>query len=239
MRRDQDENLGVRLAMAAGGAVVLLVPFAVIAALIVARAGWLRSVDAGVTDALHDFAVGHAGWVRFMDVWSLVFAPMVFRVAAAGLVVWLCRRRAWRTALWVAVTMIAGGVLGVVLKLLFGRHRPDLLDPVAHAPGYSFPSGHALTSALGSAVFLLALLPLVREHPRRRAALWAAAVVVPVITGLSRIFLGVHWTSDVVAGWLLGVAVVAATAAAFLATRRGRRPDVAVEGLDPREVRPG
>src|SRR3954464_9016096 len=94
------------------------------------------------------FAVGHAGWVRFMDVWSLVFAPTVFRVAAAALVVWLWRRGAGRTALWVAVTMITGGVLGVVLKLLFGRHRPDLLDPVAHAPGYSFPSGHALTSAL-------------------------------------------------------------------------------------------
>jgi membrane-associated phospholipid phosphatase len=58
--------------------------------------------------------------------------------------------------------------------------------------------------------------------------------VITVITGLCRIALGVHWTSDVLAGWLLGIAVVAVTAAAFEGTRgRRRRTPVPVEGLEP------
>jgi undecaprenyl-diphosphatase len=66
--------------------------------------------------------------------------------------------------------------------------------------------------------------------------LWAVAIVIPLITGVSRVGLGVHWTSDVVAGWLLGVAVVAATTAGFEAWRGrvGRRKvDVTGEGVEP------
>jgi membrane-associated phospholipid phosphatase len=221
MRRDHEHGLGVRLVVAAAGAVVLLVPFAVIAALVVARSGWLRELDASVADGLHSYAVGHRAWVRFMTVWSIVFHPTVLRIAAALLVVWLVRRRARPVAAWVAVTFVAGGAAGVLLKLLFGRARPELLDPVARAPGYAFPSGHAMTSALFAAVGLLVLLPPARRWPPvLRAALWIAAVLIPLVTGFSRIALGVHWTSDVLAGWLFGLAIVAVTAAGYL---RGRR----------------
>jgi membrane-associated phospholipid phosphatase len=229
----QEQTIGVRVAVAAAGAVVLLVPAALLGVLIVGNVGWLHRFDLHVTGAGHGWAIGHPGWVRFMEVWSLVFDPTSWRIAALGLVIWLARRRAWPLALWVAVTMTAGGVLGALLKLLVGRHRPDLLDPVARASGYSFPSGHALNNALAASVFLLVLLPV---FPRRRAVLWAAAIVIPLITGLCRIGLGVHWTSDVVAGWLLGVAVTAATATAYLSwrSRRGRRdPRPVSEGLEP------
>jgi membrane-associated phospholipid phosphatase len=209
----------VRLTVAATVAILLLVPFAVIAALIVTRAGWLRDLDASITGSLHTYAVGHPGWVRFMTWWSIAFHPTVLRLAGLALVVWLLRRGARAVALWVAVTFVAGGVLGAVLKLLFGRHRPDLLDPVARAPGYSFPSGHAMTSALAAAVFLSVLLKFVRNNALLRVTLWSVAVLVPLVTGLSRVALGVHWTSDVVAGWLLGVAVVAVTAG-----RRSKAP---------------
>ena len=229
-----DESLGVRLAVASIGAVLLLVPFALIAVLIVGNSAWLHGLDLRVTDALHGFALRHEWWVRLLELWSLVFHPMVWRVAALGLAIWLVRRASWSAAWWVAVTMTVGGLLGVVLKLLVGRDRPELLDPVARAAGYAFPSGHALNNALGAAVFLLVLLPLTRGRPRRRAGLWVAAVVIPVMTGISRVALGVHWTSDVVAGWLLGVAVVAATAAAFLARRRRHGPaELVTEGLEP------
>lgn len=225
-----DETIGVRVAVAAAGAVVLLVPAALIGVLVVGNVGWLHRFDLRVTAAGHSLAVGHPGLVRFMEVWSLVFDPNSWRVAALGLVIWLARRRAWPLAVWVAVTMAAGGVLGAVLKLLVGRHRPDLLDPVARASGYSFPSGHALNNALAASVFLLVLLPV---FPRRRLLLWAGAIVIPLITGLSRIGLGVHWTSDVVAGWLLGVMVTAATATAYLKWRGKRAPHPATQGLEP------
>jgi membrane-associated phospholipid phosphatase len=171
-----------------------------------------------------------------MAVWSYAFDPNVWRLGALILVVWLVRRGAARLAWWVVLTITLGGMLGAVLKLLVGRGRPDLLDPVAQATGYSFPSGHALNSALGAGVFLLVLLPFTSGRPGRRIALWTVVVVVPLVTGVCRVGLGVHWTSDVVAGWLLGVAVVVTTAAGFEAWRRhsGRRPvDVAGEGVEP------
>ncbi|MEV4639647.1 phosphatase PAP2 family protein [Actinoplanes sp. NPDC049548] len=219
-------RLGLRLTTAAVLAIAVLVPFALLAVLVVG--GWppLRDADAAVTDALHTWAVAHPGW-RDVTVWlTNVFAPNPLRVAALLLVVWLVRRRARRLALWVVTTMVVGGVLGALLKLLVGRHRPDLLDPVARAAGYSFPSGHALNAALTAGVFVLVLLPVVRH----RWALWTGAAAVTVLTGVSRIILGVHWTSDVVAGWLLGVAVVAATATAF--TRR-RLDRVVEQGVEP------
>ncbi len=231
-----DRSLGLRLGVAAVLAVLLLVPFALLAAFVVGDWGPLHAADAAVTDAVHSFAPGHPGWVGAMAVWSLVFSPMVLRAAALVLVIWLVRRHATAMAWWAGVTMAVGGVLGVVLKLLVGRDRPELLNPVAQAAGYAFPSGHALNSALTAGVFLLVLLPFVRDRPGRRVALWAAVLIVPLITGLTRIGLGVHWTSDVVAGWLLGVAVVAVTTAAFESrrARAGRRPvRVTEEGVEP------
>jgi membrane-associated phospholipid phosphatase len=234
MRSEQKDALEIRLVVAAGVASLLLVPFALIAVLIVGNSGWLHRADLDVTNALHGFALDHPGCVSLMAGWSLAFDPNVWRVAALGLIVWLARRGSWPLVWWVVVTMTAGGVLGAVLKLLVGRHRPALLDPVARASGSSFPSGHALNSALGATVFVLVLLPLLRGRPRARVGLWCTAAFIPLVTGLSRVLLGVHWASDVVAGWLLGIAVVAVTAAGFVARQRQSDPvRVVTEGLDP------
>jgi membrane-associated phospholipid phosphatase len=221
-------KLGLRLTTASVLALLVLVPFALIAALV--AGGWtpLHELDRTVTDSLHNWALGHPHWTGANVWWTNIFAPFPLRGAALVLVIWLLRRRAKRLALWVVTTMVVGGLLGVVLKLLVGRHRPDLLDPVARATGFSFPSGHALNAALAAAVFVLVLLPVARGA--WRVVLWAAAIAVTVLTGLSRIVLGVHWTSDVVAGTLLGVAVVAVTAAAF---PRLRHEPVVEEGLEP------
>jgi membrane-associated phospholipid phosphatase len=221
-------KLGLRLTTAAVLALLGLVPFALLAALV--AGGWtpLHDLDESITTALHGWAVGHPHWTLANKWWTNIFAPTPLRVAALGLVIWLYRRQSRRLALWVVTTMVVGGVLGAVLKLLVGRHRPDLLDPVARATGFSFPSGHALNAALTAGVFVLVLLPVARGW--KRYLLWGSALAVTVLTGLSRIVLGVHWTSDVVAGWLLGIAVVAVTAAAF---PRLRRQPVVEEGLEP------
>ena len=121
-------------------------------------------------------------------------------------------------------------------KLLVGRERPEMLNPVAEAAGYSFPSGHADNAALACVVFLLVLLPFVRDRTGWRIALWAAVIIIPLVTGLCRIGLGVHWASDVVAGWLLGIATVAAMTVAYdkWRERQGRR-DISVteQGIEP------
>jgi undecaprenyl-diphosphatase len=222
-------KLGLRLTTASALALLGLVPFALIAVLV--TGGWapLHTLDGTVTTTLHDWALRHPHWTEANIWWTDIFAPFPLRAAALGLVIWLLRRRAKRLALWVVTTMVVGGLLGVILKLMVGRHRPDLLDPVARAAGFSFPSGHALNAALTAGVFVLVLLPVARGA--WRWVLWGAAVVVTVLTGLSRIVIGVHWTSDVMAGWLLGIAVVAVTAAAFPRVRRGK--PVVESGLEP------
>ena len=219
-------RFGPRLTTAALLVVGGLVPFALLAALVAGQWAPLRQVDADITGDLHTWALDHPIG-RDVAVWCTnIFGPMPLRVAALGLVIWLVRRQEKRLAWWVAVTMVAGGTLGALLKLLVGRHRPDLLDPVAQATGFSFPSGHALNGALAAGVFVLVLLPVVRH----RRLLWTGGAVVAGLAGVTRIVIGVHWTSDVVAGWLLGVAVVAATAMAF--NRRGLE-SVVEEGVEP------
>jgi membrane-associated phospholipid phosphatase len=225
----EDRSLGLRLGVAGMLTPVLLAPLALLAALVMGDWTPLADMDTTVSLRLHSFAEQHPFWTVFAKVWSEVFGPMALRVAALVLVVWLIRRQ---LALWVVVTMVTGGVLAALLKLLVGRDRPELLDPVARAAGYSFPSGHAANAALTAGVFLLVLLPFARERPGRRAVLWTVAIVITVVTGVCRVVLGVHFTSDVVAGWLLGVAVVAATTVAFRLRDRRRRP-AAVEGVEP------
>ena len=236
MPDDNDTSLGVRLGVAGAAALLLLVPFALLTVLVVGNWVPLHDLDRTVTDPLHSFALAHPALVRVMVVWCFVFDPNSWRIAALALAIWLLRREARSLAIWVAITMTFGGVLGVVLKLLVGRNRPELLDPVARAAGLSFPSGHALNNALGAGVFVLVLLPFVRDRPARRAALWLAATVIPLLTAACRVALGVHWTSDVVAGLLLGVAVVVAMAAGYETWRGrfGRAPvRVAEEGVEP------
>jgi undecaprenyl-diphosphatase len=99
---------------------------------------------------------------------------------------------------------------------------------VAWAGDYSFPSGHAQNSLLGVAVLLLIVLPLLRR--RGKVAAWCAAVSVVALTGFDRVALGVHYLSDVLAGWLVALALLAGTTVAFQAHRRG---PAAVHGLEP------
>ena len=237
MNSSDDRALGLRLGLAAVLSLVLLVPFALLAVLIIGDNPQLHAFDAAVTDSFHDFATRHRLWVDFMLVWSWVFSPMSLRLLALIMVIWLVRRyRAWRLTWWVVATMAVGGILAAILKLLVGRERPEMLNPVAEAAGYSFPSGHADNAALACVVFLLVLLPFVRERTGLRIALWVAVIVIPIITGLCRIGLGVHWASDVVAGWLLGIATVAAMTVAYESwrERQGRRHiSVTEEGVEP------
>ncbi|MFI7077055.1 phosphatase PAP2 family protein [Micromonospora sp. NPDC049903] len=219
-----DGPSGLRPGHTASG-LSMLVPFVLLATLVVGDWPPLRRLDAAITADLHDFAHDHPAWVSVMGLWTDVFAPMPLRAGALCLVVWLAYRGARRLAVWVTTTMVLGGLLGPLLKLVVGRPRPDLPEPVALAPGLSFPSGHALNAALAAGVLLVVFLPRTRARSAARAAVWSAALAIALVTGFSRIALGVHWTSDVVAGWLLGTAVVTATTVAFTLLARRSPPD--------------
>jgi undecaprenyl-diphosphatase len=230
-----DPKLGIRLLLTAAVAAIAAVPFGL--ALLLVESQWapLRRLDQGTADRLHRSALGHPGWVRVLEfLTNVVWGPATMRLLVATLVVWLLVRRAWRLALWAAVTSVAGALIGVLAKDAVERARPHLPDPVAQAPGFSFPSGHAMTAATSCAILLLVLLPLV---PRKwRPLAWVLAVIPVIGVSYTRVALGVHWVSDVVGGWLLGLAVVTSTATAFEAWRAdiGRpRTTPATEGLEP------
>ncbi|MFZ2511523.1 MAG: phosphatase PAP2 family protein [Gordonia sp. (in: high G+C Gram-positive bacteria)] len=97
-----------------------------------------------------------------------------------------------------------GWLVMALLKRLFGRDRPPIADRLIDVGGLSFPSGHAMMSTVViglAAVIVYQLYPQVRATP----GLLALAPALIVLIGLSRVYLGVHWMSDVLVGWVLGV----------------------------------
>ena len=232
-RLAKDADLGGRLTLAGVAAGTVTVPFLLLFLLVEDRWPPLRRLDEGVAQSLNDVAVRSDRLVEALRLVSDVLSPTTFRVAAVVLALWLLRQRLDRLAVWVVVTVGGSSLLGLVAKELAGRQRPVLDHPVASAPGLSYPSGHALGSFVGVAVLLLVLLPLV--PPRWRPAAWTAAVLAVLSVGFARVGLGVHFTSDVLGGWLLGTAWIAATTVALSAWRHrlGRRGVHVTKGLEP------
>jgi membrane-associated phospholipid phosphatase len=206
-------GLALRLAGGAGLAALVATPFVFLMLLVTSESEELESVDRSVADAANAWAVTRPWAVDTLDVLEQVLAPWTFRavVLVAAVLVW--RRGARRLATWAVTTMAVGGTLGVVAKSLVERARPTFAEPVATASWYSFPSGHALNSMLGAGVLLLLALPHLRR--RGRIAAWATATAVVALTGFDRIGLGVHFLSDVLAGWVVALAVLAGTTVAF------------------------
>ncbi|MBQ0826742.1 phosphatase PAP2 family protein [Streptomyces tagetis] len=175
----------------------------------------LTGLDGDVARVTHRWALregGVTGATRFLSDW--VWDPWTMRLLCAGVVVWLWGwfRDRW-TAVWLAVTCAVGSVLQQVLKAAVDRPRPFWARPVDSASYAAFPSGHAMTATVvcGALVWLLYRLGAPRGA-RRTAS--AAAVVCVVGVGATRVWLGVHWPSDVVGGWLLGGLLVALAALA-------------------------
>ncbi len=111
-------------------------------------------------------------------------------------------------------------------KLVFQRARPIVEDPVSKAPGFSFPSGHALGSTAFATTVVVLLWPIVRGRAGRAVMLTAAGVLV-VVTALDRTFLGVHYPSDVTVGIITGVGLVLASYAGYSGWNPPERPSTA------------
>jgi membrane-associated phospholipid phosphatase len=117
--------------------------------------------------------------------------------------------RAW-SAVRAIVLLLAVQLLRLGLASAVGRPRPPATDWAVHASGFAFPSGHTATSATAAGILLYALWPRLRgvSRPAVAATLttWAVAV------GVSRVYLGVHWPTDVIGGWLFVLTLLGATA---------------------------
>jgi undecaprenyl-diphosphatase len=145
-------------------------------------------------------------WVQtmFMDITSLGSSTVVtlITLAVLGYLVIDGKRAA---ALFVLVSVAGGVALSSALKLGFDRPRPDLVAHLVEVQTLSFPSGHAMVSAV-TYLTLGALLAQVQGRKRLKAYILGLAVVLTGLIGISRVYLGVHWPTDVVAGWFAGTA---------------------------------
>jgi undecaprenyl-diphosphatase len=180
----------------------------------------LITVDGDISRTTHRWAVDEGGITqacRILTDW--VWDPWTMRVLCAAVALWLgWRLAAWWTAAWLAVTCALGTLLQQALKAAVDRPRPVWPDPVDSAHYAAFPSGHAMTATVVCGLLLWLL-----HHYGVARALFRTALTVAVISvagvGLTRVWLGVHWPSDVLGGWLLGALV---TALAVLAHARWR-----------------
>jgi undecaprenyl-diphosphatase len=134
-------------------------------------------------------------------------------------------RKERASAIFVLVTAVGGAILNTGLKMIYARARPDMSAALAVARFYSFPSGHAMISfTTCGALAYIAL----RQHWRwaLKSAALALALTIVVLVGLSRVYLGVHWASDIAGGWSAGIVWLAAAVVAFemlLRLRQRRR----------------
>lgn len=123
----------------------------------------------------------------------------------ACVVLYLAGTRRWRAAIFVAASVGGGEILSTGLKLFFQRPRPDLVPHGMETFTASFPSGHAMLSAVAY-LTLAILLARISRGRRVKAFVLALGVVTTLLVGISRVYLGVHWPSDVLAGWCIGAA---------------------------------
>jgi undecaprenyl-diphosphatase len=110
-----------------------------------------------------------------------------------------------RMALLLAVSVVGAEILNSLLKVGFARPRPELVAHQAYVFTASFPSGHSVMSA-ATYLTLGALLAQVQSRRRQKVFLLGLAITLTILVGLSRVYLGVHWPTDVLAGWTLGAA---------------------------------
>lgn len=202
--------------------------FALLTGLVAGRWEPLYAADRAVTDDLNRLVAGDALTLEILSTLTDFGGGTVLTCVLVLATVLLLVRREVRQAAYVVATSLGSLILYPVLKLLIGRLRPVVAEPVATATGLSFPSGHSMSSLVSYGVLLLVFAPLA---PRRARALAVAAVAcLVVLVGFTRVALGVHHLSDVIGGWLLGLVWLWVTAAAF----RPWRPE-AVPGTSPDE----
>ncbi|MGH3419153.1 MAG: phosphatase PAP2 family protein [Streptosporangiaceae bacterium] len=204
--------------------------------LIAVRLQWapLESADHGAAAGLNRLIAGHATAVGVVKAVTWLGSDGVLWTVIAAATVILAIRRQWRLAAYLLITGAGALTLDPILKSLVGRLRPVVAHPIAHGTGDSFPSGHSLGSIVCYGAVLLVFLPAARGRWRPIFITVIAALV--AVIGISRILLGVHYLSDVVGAWALGITWLGITAFAFELTRSAAGQPVTApvaEGLEP------
>ena len=221
----------VRLRSAARKEIALIAGVAVVCALV----GSARAFDTFPGDqwVLQETVQWRTGWLSDAAIILSVVGEGGIGLGGTGIpwiaiipVAALLGARRWADALVLSVSMAAGAA-NLGLKELAVRPRPEAAWALVEETGYSFPSGHAVFAAAFFGA-LAVLLGRWEWSARRPGLLWATRLVLVlavICVGASRVYLGVHWPSDVIAGWLAGGLYVCILVAGLDRIKVGRQPD--------------
>ena len=207
--------------MAAG--IVIVVGLAVLISADLTDAFDQAIIDALRSPLIHDLLVPLRAITELGSTWAVIVVAVVAFAFAAAI-------GPWRHGVIAAITILLASIANAVLKVAIRRERPELLDPLIVERGFSFPSGH---SALGMVAYgILAVLVSRSRLPRP----WRTAIIIGLgalvaLIGISRIWLGVHYPTDVIAGWAAGGVIVLAYAA--ITRRVSPEPAAGAVDADP------
>jgi len=232
-RLDPQERYGLRLTLFAAALVLVAVPFATLLFQVVAE-GPAARLDGSLADRMNRAVDQHPVLLRTFELISHLGKPLTLGVLVSVASIFVWRRGQRRLAVYLVVTVVGGGLVDSAVKILVDRPRPVVDHPVITAWGKSFPSGHAMSSTVTYGALLLTFLPVLAGRRRVAAVVAAAALVLAI--GCSRLILGVHFLTDVVGGYVLGLAWLLGATAAFEIWRveLGRRPaEPLAEGVEP------
>jgi undecaprenyl-diphosphatase len=235
-RLDPEERYGLRATLFAFAVALVGVPFGLLLNQVMSK-GRLVHIDVSAARALNRGVRGHPALITFLKVLTFIGTPQFLTSVVIVGSIFLWRRHRYRLMAFLIVTSAAGGIIDSIVKILVNRPRPNLANPLIPLHGKSFPSGHVMSSTIVYGALLLIFFPAI---PKRRRALWIGVVLVLVAAiGVSRLALGVHYITDVVGGFILGLAWLTASTAAFSIWRkeRGRKPVDPLRGLEPEAKR--
>lgn len=155
-------------------------------------------LDRSISEAL--YAGGHPALITIAHVLTALGEPTVLVTAGFAVALWLWITGRGRLAAALLLVILIGRGLSEVQKYWIDRPRPNFEPHLVFVKSPSFPSGHATSSMIFYLTLSMALVP---EGQQRRIAV-AAAIILSLLIGTSRVMLGVHWSSDVVGGWSFG-----------------------------------
>jgi membrane-associated phospholipid phosphatase len=216
--------------------VTLLIGMVAVVALSAAAAQVYEAVTesdgvAGLDEPMLDAAISiRSPWLNFAataftDVAGVIIMPII---AVAVMLVLALRRRSWTPVILILAAGTGSLLMTIVGKRLIGRTRPDLADavpPFEHSP--SFPSGHTLNAVVIAGIIAY-LLVLRRKRRSSRIAIITVAFAFAVFVAATRVYLGHHWFTDVLAAFCLGLAWLALVITAhrlYLTIRKSREPE--------------
>ena len=194
-------------------AVALLVLAALLTLLVEVEWSPLVELDTELAQSAYDYTSG-SGLVDLLEVVAVASSGWSVRAVLLLVAVYAVLRGRARVGAWIGLSAAVTAIVAPLAKIVFGRPRPDFPEPLAVEDSFAFPSGHATGAGFAVAVAVLLTRMSVVSRTRRRL-LYGCWLLLGLLIGMDRILLGVHYASDVVAGWAVGAGLTLLLAVAI------------------------